>query len=73
MEVVSSTIIWLADQETEIENAFNPRGLNLAPPSSFKKSQIDSTKFKQNVKSFLNESKEFQEFKIKLKKINKIF
>ena len=64
LETVSSTIIWLADKEDEIEHAFRPRSSLSA--QSFQQSKEKSAEFKQKFQKILNESKEFQDFKNKL-------
>ena len=64
LEIVSANVDWLLSKEEEIENAFNPRGLKLAPPSAYKKPvSTNSEEFRNKVKEFLNNSKEFQQIK----------
>ena len=67
VEIVSTTVYWLNTRETEIEQAFNPRGLKLAPPSAYKKlNNSTPEEFKLKFQEHIANSKEFKQFKNEL-------
>jgi hypothetical protein len=71
LEVVSTNIHWLKDNEEELENSFRPKSLQKELTIG-KSSEEGSNAFDLKVKSLLSESKAFQEVKNKLSKLNKI-
>ena len=66
LEIVSTTIVWLNDKETELEQAFKPRDSKEVSTELVVNSKLKSTEFIKKVKKFLSESKEYQELRKKL-------
>ena len=67
LEIVSTTLLWLIDKESELEQAFKPRDASKELPKELVENSKDkSNEFIRKVKKFVSESKEYQELRKKM-------